>query len=158
MSKVNFTPEHLEQLEKLSVTMLFEGTLINGLVGTKLNVHELVHNTSVNSLITLNSNLKKEIEKISDLDEWSMNDYQQKKLETSKRNQEFVNLLIGYKKFQAERESDKAKLAELQMKYREIKKSTMTPAEQLKELERQITSLGGATSEEEKTETTEQPQ
>lgn len=142
-TKINFTQEHLAKLKDLATKMLFNGTIIKGLVGSESNIYDLVHNTTINSLITLNSNLKKEIEKISNLDEWSMNSYQQSKLETTKETQELVNLLIGYKKDLAQKGEDKAKLSELKAKYKELKESTMTPEDRLKALEAEIKSIGG---------------
>jgi len=141
MSKINFTKEHLVKLKELATKMLFAGSTVQGLVGTQMSVHDLIHNATINTLITFNSNMKKEIERISSLDEWSMNDYQQKKLEILKETQEFVNLLIGYKKNQSELEADKSKLRELRAKQAELKESTLTPEDKLKALDEEIAKL-----------------
>lgn len=141
-NRINFTPEHEARLKQLAIIMLFDGITLKGTVGTELTVQDLLHNTTVNTLVMLNSNLKKEIERISGLDEWSMNDYQQRKLANTKELQEFTNLLIGYKKFQAEKQSAKAEIANLKAQYAEIKKSTMTPQDQLTALEKKIKELG----------------
>lgn len=148
MAKINFTPEHLARLKELAIEMLFTGTTFRGSVGTSLTVYDLLHNTTENTLVTFNSNLKKEIERIESLDEWSMSDYQQKKLAATKESQEFMNLLIGYKKFQTQLNADKAKLAELRAQYKEIEKSTLTPQDQLAALKKQMKELGAEEVEE----------
>lgn len=147
MSKINFTKEHLDKLKELAVKMLFSGNVVAGAMGTSLTIYDLFHNTTINTLITINGNLKREIEKISNLDEWSMNDYQQRKLEATKQIQELINLLIGYKKNQAEVEADKTKLKELKAKQAELKESTLTPEDRLKALEKEIAALESESSE-----------
>lgn len=142
MAKINFTPEHMARLKELAIEMLFRGFIFKGTVGTSLTVYDLIHNTSETTLIIFNGNLKKEIERVQTLDEWSMNDYQQKKLADTKETQEFINLLIGYKKNQAQLNADKAKLAELRAQYKEIEKSTLTPQDQLAAIKKQMKELG----------------
>lgn len=148
MSKINFTKEHLQKLKEAATKMLFANSVVDGLVGSKLTVHDLIHNTTINTLITINSNMKREIEKISNLDEWSMTEYQQRKLANLKEIQEFVNLLIGYKKNRAEIEADKSKLAELRAKQAELQESTLTPEDRLKALEKEISELSENLQEE----------
>lgn len=147
MSKINFTSEHKNQMMQLANKMLLKNICIKGLAGTEINVYDLFHNTSINSLISINSNLKKEIEKLSNLDEWSMNDYQQKKLNNTKEIQNFINLLIGYKKSIAELENDKNRLKELKAKYQELKESTLTPEARLQALEEDIKAIGNIEEE-----------
>ena len=131
MGKINFTQEHKTRLINLCIGMLFSGDVIKGPLGMETNIYDLIHNTTVNSLVTINSNLKKEIERLSNLDECSLNAYQQRKLSETKEAQELVNLLIGFKKLAEQVKSDKARIAELTAKKEEIEKSSMTPAEQL---------------------------
>ena len=54
---------------------------------------------------------------------------------------EFVNLVIGYKKYQIEIQSDKDKLRELKAKQQELKESTLTPVKRLAALEAEIASI-----------------
>lgn len=154
MAKINFTAEHQNRLNNLILKMLFGNLVLKGLMGTELNVHQLVNQTSINSLITMNSNLKKQISSIEDLDEWSQTPYQQKKLKDTKEMQELINLLIGYKKMQEQKNSDAQQIKNLKAKVAELEAQTATPAEQLAKLRKEIADLGG--DEEVITETEEQ--
>ena len=141
MSKINFTKEHLAKLKDLAIKFLFKGILIKGAINSELSVWDILHNTTLNTLSTIYGNLKREVEKISNLDEWNLIDYQQKKLEVLKEQMEFVNLVIGYKKYQIEIQSDKDKLRELKAKQQELKESTLTPVKRLAALEAEIASI-----------------
>lgn len=143
MKKINFTPEHDAALKAVALELLFGGIFIKGIAGTQYSVFDLLHEVTVNTLVTMYGNLKKEITKIEELDEWSMNDYQQKKLVESKKMAEFLNLTIGWRKYQDQVASDKEQLKALKAKMKELKLSSMTPAEQMKEIEDQILSMGG---------------
>jgi predicted nucleic acid-binding Zn-ribbon protein len=136
--KVNFTREHLAELTNLATDMLFNNETISGLMGTKINVHDLFHNTSLQTLTTLHANLKKAAINIENLDEWSLDPYQQRKLNKTKSQQRFVNLLIGYKKYSEEIDANKAKLQELKAKAKELQASTMTPQQQLDAINAEI--------------------
>ena len=57
---------------------------------------------------------------------------------------DFVNLVIGYKKYQIEIQSDKDKLRELKSKQQELKESSLTPAERLAALEAEIAAIESA--------------
>lgn len=146
-TKINFTADHLKKLQELSVKFLFDGTGIKGLVGTTTYIYDLIHNTTVNSLVKINVNLRQEVARIESLDEWSMNDYQQRKLVETKEMQELVNLLIGYKKNQEQIDANKAKVTDLKAKYKELKASTMKPEDQMKALEAEIAALGDTVEE-----------
>lgn len=150
MAKINFTKEHLASLRELATKMLFNNILIKGTMGTELNVFELIHNTTINTLITLLGNVKKAIENMNNLDEWSMTPYQQKKLKILEENKEFLNLLIGYKKYRNEVQSDKEKLAQLKVKRAELEEQALTPEAKLKALDEEIAAMG--TLDEEETE------
>lgn len=146
-AKINFTDEHQKRLFDLATNMLFNGGIVKGLAGSTLTIFDLIHNTSVRTLSDINAGLRKEISRIETLDDWSMTDYQQKKLTTTKETQELVHLLIGYKKYLEQLDNDKSKLTELKAKRAELKKSTMTPEQQLAELDAEIASLGGDVEE-----------
>ena len=141
MGKINFTKEHLAKLKELAINFLFKGIVIRGAINSELTVWDIIHNTTLNTLSTIYANLKREVEKISNLDEWNMTDYQQKKLLALKEQLEFVNLVIGYKKYQVEVQTDRDKLKELKAKYAELKESTLSPTERLAALETEINSI-----------------
>lgn len=160
MAKINFTQEHQAKLNELILKMLFGNLVLKGLMGAEMNVHQLVNQTSINSLITMNSNLKKAVESIEGLDEWSQTPYQQRKLKDTKEMQELVNLLIGYKKFQEQKNSDAQQIKNLKAKMVELEAQTITPAEQLAKIKKEIADLGGDSediSTEEQTPASDQP-
>lgn len=144
MKRINFTQEHESKLKELATDLLFGGTFIKGFTGTTYSVFDLLHNVTINTIVTMHGNMKKEVEKIENLDEWSMNDYQQKKLAESKKMAEFLNLVIGWRKFNEQVAEEKEQVKALKAKMKELKLSTMTPTEQIAELEKQITSMGGS--------------
>lgn len=140
-NKINFTAEHKQKMMSLLGSMLLSGNLISGVMGTSLNAHDLVHNTSIKTLQNILLNLKKSVDAKESLDEWSMTEYQQREISKLKSQYDLVNLLIGYKKAQAEKDTNAAKLSEIKAKYDELKQSSLTPAEQMKALEDQMKEL-----------------
>jgi hypothetical protein len=147
MKRINFTTEHQSQLKEWAIDLLFSGTFIKGFTGASYSVFDLLHNVTINTLVTMLGNLKKDIEKIENLDEWSMTDYQQKRLAESKKMAEFLNLAIGWRKYNEQVAEEKEQVKALKAKMKELKTSTMTPTEQIAELEKQITSMGGSLTE-----------
>lgn len=141
MGKINFTKENMVRLTELANKFLFGNLPIQGPVGTSLRVSDLLHNTTINSLITMNSNLKKQIATMDDLDEWSCTDADKWKLERTKETQELVSLVIGYKKWLAEQEELSEKKAALAAQIDSLKESQKTPAERIAELEKQLADL-----------------
>src|SRR5688572_33416678 len=111
-AKINFTSDHLKRLFELATSMLFSGDTVKGLIGSQLTIYDLIHNTTVKTLGDIYTGLKKEISRIETLDEWSMTDYQQRKLVATKETAELVHLLIGYKKHNEQIGVQNAKIAE----------------------------------------------
>ncbi len=144
MSKINFTPEHLARLKELAVKSLFDGETfrVTG-IGNEANVGDLIHNTSLNSLTKYHQNLRKEISDIESLDEWSLTDHQRAKASRLRKTQELINLLIGYKRYESEKEAEKEKVKKLQETYAKLKEDTKTPEVRMKELEAEILAAGG---------------
>lgn len=143
MTEVTFTGEHLNKLKQLSIGMLFEDRKIKGQIGTELSIHDLLHNSSVATLQKVHGNLKKAIENKEGLDEWSMTPYQQRQLETLNKDKEIVNLIIGYKKFLAQQESNKSKLSEIREEIAQLKKATMSPEDRIAALTLKEQELAG---------------
>jgi len=141
--RINFTTEHQVRLQTLALGMLFGGTKVKGLIGTEINVYQLINETTIQTLTTLYGNLKKELDKIQSLDEWSMTEYQQRKAEELKTVAELVNLTIGYKRHQAQLYQEKAEISELKAQLKQLKESTLTPADRIAALEKQIQGMGG---------------
>jgi hypothetical protein len=142
MSKINFTKEHFSQMKEIFADLSISGeTLDGGMGANKLSPWDLLHTTSINGLQKILLNIRKNITSKESLDSWSMTDYQQRQISLLKKWEEFIHLLIGYKKSQAERYENSTRARELRAKMEELRRSTMTPEEQLKEIEEQIKEL-----------------
>jgi len=150
--KINFTEDHKKRLDELVLKMLYLGNTIKGFAGTEIDVFDLIHRTTIGTLQTTLSNLKKEVEKLENLDEWSLTSYQQKKLETTKDTVELVNLMIGYRKSEDQKASDAQTIKELKREMRILKTSQLSPEDQIKAMEEKIKAMGGNPTEEEEAE------
>ena len=137
--KINFTKEHFAKLKELAAQALFEGTVVRTKMGSPLNIFELVHCTSVNQLNEIKNAIAKQIEKIETGDEWTNPDND--KIEGLKANKEMINLIIGWKRFNMEKEANARKKAELTEKLTELKESQKTPEDRIKEIEAELAAL-----------------
>ena len=142
MTKINFTSEHDARLKHLATEMLFNGAVINGTMGQVFTVHDLIHTTTLNTLRNLLQSLNKQIEKLENADEWVSAGTEQALLATKKNEKEFVNLLIGYKRYQDMLKENKAKRAALQHQLDSLKDAQKTPEDRIKELEAELAELG----------------
>ena len=139
MGKINFTKEHMLRLYDLANEMLFDNATIQTSMGQVLNIVELLHTTSINQLQNIMSALKKKIDKIEEADEWLAPDND--KLEELRRMKELINLIIGWKRHNMEISENKRKKAELTKKLNELKESTKTPEDRIKETEAELAAL-----------------
>lgn len=137
--KINFTKANMLRLCELANDALFEKKTVTTRLGQVLNIFELIHTTTVNQLNEIRLSLSKKIEKIEEGDEWTSPDND--KLQAMKETKELVNLIIGYKRYNAELAENKAKKAELTKKLEELKESTKTPEDRIKEMEAQLKEL-----------------
>jgi len=144
MAKVNFTKENLIKLQELALKLLFEGILIQGILGTALNIYQLLHETTSNTLQTLYMNLKREIDRLENADRWSLTDYQQRKIVARKEQFELIDLLIGYKKWQEQEATAKQQIANLTSELKAIEADNITPEEKIKQIKAKIAELGGS--------------
>lgn len=137
--KINFTKDHMSRLLDLADEALFDKTTVYTKLGQPLNIYELLHTTSINQLNEIKSNLTKKIEKIEEQDEWVTPDGD--KLQAMKDTKELVNLIIGWKRYNLELAENARKKEELTNKLTELKESTKTPEDRIKELEAQLKEL-----------------
>lgn len=137
--KINFTKEHMLRLYDLANEALFDKTVVTTKLGQVLNIYELLHTTSINQLNEIKTGLAKKIEKIEDQDEWVAPDGD--KLQAMKDTKELVNLIIGWKRYNLELAENARKKEELTAKLTELKESTKTPEDRIKELEAQLKEL-----------------
>lgn len=137
--KINFTKANMLRLCELANDALFSKKTVTTKLGQVLNIFELIHTTTVNQLNEIRLSLSKKIEKIEEGDEWTSPDND--KLQAMKDTKELVNLIIGYKRYNMELAENKAKKAELTKKLEELKESTKTPEDRIKEMEAQLKEL-----------------
>ena len=137
--KINFTKDHMSRLLDLADEALFDKTTVYTKLGQPLNIYELLHTTSINQLNEIKSNLTKKIEKIEEQDEWVTPDGD--KLQAMKDTKELVNLIIGWKRYNLELAENARKKQEITDKLAELKESTKTPEDRIKELEAQLKEL-----------------
>ena len=137
--KINFTKDHMQRLLELANDALFNRTSVTTKLGQVLNIYELLHTTSVNQLNEIKLSLAKKIEKAEEADEWV--DKDNAKLQALKEVKELVNLIIGWKRYNLELSENARKKTELIDKLNELKESTKTPEDRIKELEAQLKEL-----------------
>ena len=137
--KINFTKEHYDKLKELAVESLFSREIFRTKMGQILNVYELIHTVSINSLNDIKNSLAAKIQKLESKDEWVEVDTTE--LNELKTQKELVNLIIGYKRFNLERNEIDAKKRELSAKLAELKESQKTPEDRIKEMEAELASL-----------------
>ena len=137
--KINFTKQHMERLMDLASTALFDRTIVATKLGQQLNIYELLHTTSINQLNEIKTSLAKKIEKVEATDEWVAPDND--KLQAMKDTKELVNLIIGWKRYNLELDENARKKEELTAKLNELKESTKTPEDRIKEIQAQLKEL-----------------
>ena len=139
MAKINFTKEHEAKLDALAIKMLKENGIVRTSMGQALNIVELMHTTSINQLNNIRTALLKAIQKKEEGDEWVAADTSV--LDEMKDTKELVNLIIGWKRKNMEIAEAKAKKTELTKKLAELKESTKTPEDRIKEIEAELAAL-----------------
>jgi hypothetical protein len=129
----------MQRLYDLAAQALFEKTVVTTKLGQVLNIYELFHTTSINQLNEIKLSLAKKIEKVEASDEWVAPDND--KLQAMKDTKELVNLIIGWKRYNLELDENARKKEELTAKLTELKESTKTPEDRIKEIEAQLKEL-----------------
>jgi hypothetical protein len=136
--KINFTKEHEEKLDKFIVKMWKDDIIVTGKLGQPLNICEL-KTLYPNSLNELKLIYDKKISNLESKDEWI--DPENDKLDLFKFIREGLNLLVGFKRKIIELNENARKKEELTAKLTELKESTKTPEDRIKELETQLKEL-----------------
>lgn len=139
--KVNFTETNMARLKELAVEMLFNNGIVSTKIGQVLNVSDLLHTTTINTLNSIKNSIKKRIEILEGVDEWTVETDTQKEIGNLRRDAELVNLIIGYKRYTQEIAENHAKKCELEKQLRSLEESTKTPAERIEDLKKQIEAL-----------------
>ena len=109
MPKINFTPEHEKQLKDLYLDLGFSGAKLQGKFGANvMSADQLLHVTTIETLRGLKNSTKKEIDELEKVDEWTSTPASAKTLSITKKWNEFINLLIGYKLYTEQVKVEKA--------------------------------------------------
>ena len=137
--KINFTKEHFNKLKELAVQALFDGIVFHTKLGQVLTIDNLIHAVSINQLNEIKNRLAERIEKIEAADEWISPDND--KIEGLKSNKELVNLIIGWRRYNLELAENARKKKELTAKLNELKESTKTPEDRIRDIEAQLKEL-----------------
>lgn len=136
---INFTKDHEARLKELACEMLFNNGVIQTKLGQPLDIVELLHTTTINTLNEIRNKLSNTIAKMEEADEWVEKD--SSKIEKQRKAKELVNLIIGWKRFNLEKAENARKREELSAKLAELKESTKTPEDRIKEIEAELASL-----------------
>lgn len=139
--KVNFTETNMARLKELAVEMLLNNGIVSTKIGQVLNVSDLLHTTTINTLNSIKNSIKKRIETLEGVDEWTVEADTQREIGNLKKDAELVNLIIGYKRYMQEIAENHAKKRELEKQLRNLEESTKTPAERIEDLKKQIEAL-----------------
>ena len=137
--KINFTKQHYQDLVNLVAQAAMNHVIINTKMSQPLDIVALLHTTSINTLNDIKASLVKKIRGIEDRDEWV--DADTVVLDTLKGQKELVNLIVGWKRWKMEIDENRKKKENLTKKLAELKESTKTPEDRIKELEAQLKEL-----------------
>ena len=137
--KINFTKEHFSKLVNLVAQAAMNNVTIPTKMGQQLNIVELLHTTSITTLNNIKASLTQKIRNIEDRDEWVETDSEA--LDEIKAQKELVNLIVGWKRWKMEMDENRREKAELTKKLAELKESTKTPEDRIKEMEAQIAAM-----------------
>jgi hypothetical protein len=142
MVKINFTQENLDRLKALFVELGFNGEVLSGKFGANTyTVWEVLHNLTISTLKSINSNLKKEVIALEEQDDWTVSQYQLAKAAKTRKWQEFVNLVVGYKLSEQEKAEKQHEIKEKKEALKQIVEENKTPAERIAELQKEIEEL-----------------
>ena len=109
MPKINFTSEHEKQLKDLYLELGFSGAKLQGKFGANvMSADQLLHVTTIETLRGLKNSTKKEIDELEKVDEWTSTPASAKTLSITKKWNDFINLLIGYKLYTEQVKAEKA--------------------------------------------------
>lgn len=137
--KINFTKQHYQDLVNLVAQAAMNHVVINTKMGQPLDIVALLHTTSINTLNSIKASLVKRIRDIEDQDEWVESD--PVVLDTLKGQKELVNLIVGWKRWKMEIDENRKKKENLTKKLAELKESTKTPEDRIKEMEAELAAM-----------------
>ena len=138
---ITFTKEHESKLDVMLATAIKKNRIYQYGIGQTFTVVELLHTVSINTLVKMLSSLKKQISTEEDKDEWNDSVVNTEKLDQLREDRDLINYIIGYKRKNLEIAANAKKKAELTAKLAELKESTKTPEDRIKEMEAELAKL-----------------
>lgn len=141
MGKINFTKEHFERMKELAVDMLLNNESVTTKMGQILNISELFHTTTVGTLNNIKLGLAKKIEDAENKDEWVSDASDSKYLNLLRKQKELVNLIIGWKRYNMEKETIKSERKALEEELNRLRESQKTPEDKIKDIEEKLNGL-----------------
>lgn len=128
---INFTKEHFEKMRDLAIDMLFNNESIVTKMGSVLNIAELLHTTTIGTLNGIRNSLTEKIKEAENKDEWVSDLSDQKIINKLRIQKELVNLIIGWKRYNIEKESIKAERKALKDELNKLRVIGSSPIVQL---------------------------
>lgn len=139
MGKINFTKEHKTVLMSAIADSVLNNEVFLGNLGTVYTVNDLVNNTTINSLRQLRATIAKKISSLEG-DDWGENPNQEK-IDYLKKQDELINLIIGYRLYMIEQEEIAKEKKNLEDQISVLMDSEKSPAQKIAELQEKLANI-----------------
>ena len=139
MGKINFTKEHKTVLISAIANSVLNNEVFIGNLGTAYTVNDLVNNTTINTLRQLRAGIAKKIASLQ-IDDWGDNPNQDK-IDVLKKQDELINLIIGYRLHEIELAEVAKEKKNLEEQIAVLKDSEKSPAQKIAELEEKLANI-----------------
>lgn len=141
MAIINFKKEHFERMKELAIEMLLDNGGVQTKMGQQLGISELLHTTTINTLNSIRVSIDSKIKTLNNQDEWTASDATQREIADLTKTRELVNLIIGYKRYNMEKEQTERQRAMLKAELKSLKDAQKTPEDKIREIEEKLASL-----------------
>lgn len=139
MGKINFTKEHKTVLISAIANSVLNNEVFIGNLGTAYTVNDLINNTTINTLRQLRAGIAKKIASLQ-IDDWGDNPNQDK-IDVLKKQDELINLIIGYRLHEIELAEVAKEKKNLEEQIAVLKDSEKSPAQKIAELEEKLANI-----------------
>ena len=139
MGKINFTKEHKTVLISAIANSVLNNEVFTGNLGTAYTVNDLINNTTINTLRQLRAGIAKKIASLQ-IDDWGDNPNQDK-IDVLKKQDELINLIIGYRLHEIELAEVAKEKKNLEEQIAVLKDSEKSPAQKIAELEEKLANI-----------------
>lgn len=141
MAKINFKKEHFERMKELAIEMLLDNGGVQTKMGQQLGISELLHTTTINTLNSIRVSIDSKTKVLNNQDEWTASDATQREIADLTKTRELVNLIIGYKRYNMEKEQTERQRSMLKAELKSLKDAQKTPEDKIREIEEKLASL-----------------